>query len=132
MKIAGKYLLDANIVIAYLADDPVVKAALRGVEEAFLPCVVLGELHFGAHKSARAEQNLKRVEEFAAGLPILDCDAETARVFGELKNELRLRGRPIPDNDLWIAATARQHGLILVSRDAHFAHIVGFDVVAWN
>jgi len=128
----GRYLLDANIVIAYLADDPAVTDALSAVGEAYLSCVVLGELHFGARKSARAEQNLRRVEDFATGLPILGCDADTARVFGELKNELRLRGRPIPDNDLWIAATARQHGLILASRDAHFAHISDFDLVSWN
>jgi tRNA(fMet)-specific endonuclease VapC len=56
---------------------------------------------------------------------------ETARQYGEVKNRLRLKGRPLPENDVWIAALALQHDLILVTRDAHFQEVENLQPVAW-
>ncbi len=64
---------------------------------------------------------MARIDEFAAANVILSCDAETGRWYGEIKNDLRQKGRPIPENDLWIAALAMQHDLLLVTRDGHFS-----------
>ncbi|NOY42526.1 MAG: type II toxin-antitoxin system VapC family toxin, partial [Planctomycetes bacterium] len=58
-------------------------------------------------------------------------DDDTARVYGEIKTALRRKGRPIPDNDIWIAAVAIQHSLSLVSRDEHFANIERLSLVRW-
>jgi tRNA(fMet)-specific endonuclease VapC len=77
-------------------------------------------LCYGARRSGRVGANLARIDELVAGSTILVCDAETARQYGDVKNKLRLEGRPLPENDLWIAALALQHDLILVTRDAHF------------
>jgi tRNA(fMet)-specific endonuclease VapC len=63
--------------------------------------------------------------------PVLVCDVETARHYGRVRNELRRKGRPIPENDIWIAATARQHDLILVTRDPHFDEVEGLPIEAW-
>jgi tRNA(fMet)-specific endonuclease VapC len=59
------------------------------------------------------------------------CDAETAQQYGEVKNKLRLKGRPLPENDIWIAALALQHDLILVTHDAHFQEVESLRTAAW-
>ncbi|MBV6402470.1 MAG: Ribonuclease VapC2 [Anaerolineales bacterium] len=128
---SGKYLLDTNIVIALFADDASVKENLVKAEEIFLPSVALGEMFYGAHKSARAKENLTRIDEFASNNIILGCDVDTARVYGEIKDALRVKGHPIPENDIWIAAIAVQHNLTLISRDGHFSEIENLKIIAW-
>lgn len=57
--------------------------------------------------------------------------AETSQQYGKIKNGLRVKGRPIPENDIWIAAICKQHGLTLISRDEHFKEIDGLPITAW-
>ena len=128
---SGKYLLDTNIIIALLANESPAREGVAGADYVFASSVAIGELCFGARKSRRPQQNLARVEEFAASCPVLGCDTETGRRYGELKNALRLKGRPLPENDIWVAAIALQHGLTLVSRDAHFNHIDDLALAVW-
>lgn len=128
----GNFLLDTNIVIALFAGDAAVIAGLAAAEEVFIPAAVIGELFYGARKSGRPEENLRRIEEFAADNMILSCDADTARLYGEVKSSLQRKGRPIPENDIWIAATALQHDLILVSRDEHFEAVEWIRCVKWQ
>jgi tRNA(fMet)-specific endonuclease VapC len=127
----GRFLLDTNIVIALFADEAIVKDNLAQANEVFIPSIVIGELCFGARKSGRIGANLARVDELVAGSIILVCDAETARQYGEVKNKLRLKGRPLPENDVWIAALALQYALILVTRDAHFQEVKNLQTVVW-
>jgi tRNA(fMet)-specific endonuclease VapC len=128
---SGKVLMDTNIVIALFADEASIKKNLAKTEEVFIPNVVIGELFYGAHKSARSKENIARIEDLASSSVILGCDTETARIYGEVKNALRIKGHPIPENDIWIAAIAVQHNLTLVSRDSHFSEIDKLEVVAW-
>ncbi len=128
---SGSYLLDTNIVIALFADDDITKAALLKATEVFIPSIVIGELCYGARKSGRPQANLARIDELVTNSVILGCDADTSRHYGEVKNQLRLKGRPLPENDLWIAALAIQHDLIVVTRDAHFQEIEQLLVVRW-
>ena len=115
----GSYLLDTNIVIAMLAEERAVIQGLEMAEEVFLSSIVLGELYFGARKSSRSEANVARLDRLASNSTVLSCDIKTARYYGEVKDGLRRKGRPIPENDVWIAAVALQHGLTLVTRDGH-------------
>ena len=128
---SGKVLLDTNIVIALFADEASIKEQLAKTEEVFIPNVVIGELFYGAHKSTRSKENLARIEDLASSSVILGCDTETARIYGEVKNALRIKGHPIPENDIWIAAIAVQHNLTLISRDAHFSEIEKLEVIVW-
>ncbi len=128
---SGRYLLDTNIVIALFANELAIIQRLGEAEEVFTPSVVLGELYYGARKSKRVKENLMRMDEFAARSIVLGCDAETARRYGEVKNGLWQRGRPIPENDIWIAAIALQYDLTLVARDAHFGEVDGLKIEAW-
>jgi tRNA(fMet)-specific endonuclease VapC len=127
----GRFLLDTNIVIAIFATEATVQMELAKASEVFISSVVLGELYYGAYKSTRATDNLARIQEFAARNTVLGCDGETAQEYGIIKNQLRARGRPIPENDIWIAATARQHNLTLVTRDGHFGEVDGLGIEAW-
>lgn len=127
----GSVLLDTNIVIALLAGEQVVVGRAAQALHVYLSSIVIGELFFGAFRSGRVEANLARLEQFATGRVVLPCDRVTARHYGALKQDLRTQGRPIPENDLWIAAIARQCGLTLVSRDTHFTAIAGLNVEQW-
>lgn len=128
---SGSVLLDTNIVIGMFAKDQAVLARLTKTEHIFIPSIVLGELYFGAYKSAHPDQNIRRVEELAATSAILTCDAVTAARYGRIKKVLRDKGRPLPENDIWIAALAQQHNLAVVSRDQHFIEIEDLPVEAW-
>lgn len=128
---AGSYLLDTNVVIALLAGDAGVQDGLDTADEVFVPAVALGELFYGARKSGQVRENLVRIDALALNSAVLGIDTETARRYGAIKDALRTRGRPIPENDLWIAAIALQHELTLVSHDAHFSGIEGLRLAAW-
>ena len=128
---SGKYLLDTNIIIALFADDTVVKDQLGQADQVFVPSIVIGELYYGAHRSGHVKENLARIDEFAFNNVVLGCDTETARRYGEIKYTLQAKGRPIPENDIWIAAIALQHDLTLVTRDAHLGEIASLSTAAW-
>jgi tRNA(fMet)-specific endonuclease VapC len=128
---SGRYLLDTNIVIALFANDGSVVEQVRGAGEVFIPSVVIGELYYGARRSGRVEANTARVDEFATENVVLSCNVETAKWYGQIKDELRRRGRPIPENDIWVAALALQHDLTLVSRDEHFGQVQSLRAEAW-
>lgn len=129
---AGRYLLDTNILIALLAGEASVTGPVAQAALVFVPSIALGELFYGAQKSGRPTQNVQAVEALAAVVAVLSCGLETARRYGELKAKLRARGTPIPENDLWIAAVAAEHDLILVSRDRHFAALPEIGSVTWG
>jgi len=128
---SGRFLLDTNIVIAIFAKDSGVVDHLAQATEVFVPSIVLGGLFYGAHKSSQAHANIARIEEFAGDTVVLTCDAATGREYGRIKNDLRIRSRPIPENDIWIAAIAMQHGLTVVSRDDHFDEVSNLAVATW-
>jgi tRNA(fMet)-specific endonuclease VapC len=128
---SGRYLLDTNIIIALFANEASVVSNLAQADEVFIPSIALGELYYGARKSGRSQKNLERIEEFVLINAIIGCDANTARQYGEVKNKLRIKGRPLPENDVWIAALALQQGLMLVTRDAHFQEVESLQTVLW-
>lgn len=127
----GRYLLDTNAIIALFANEPQVEENLAHADEVFLPIIAIGELCYGARKSEQTAHNLQRIDEFAASNVVLGCDTNTARHYGEVKNNLRLKGRPIPENDIWIAALAIQYDLTLVTNDEHFQGIENLKAARW-
>ncbi len=127
----GRYLLDTNVIIALLTGEARIKKNLATVDEVFVPSVAIGELYYGARKSGRPDENLVRIDELVLINVVLVCDTETARRYGEIKNALRIKGRPLPENDIWIAAIARQHELTLVTRDTHFEQIDDLSMTMW-
>jgi len=126
-----RFLLDTNILIALFAREAGVIQQLQQAVVVILPCIAFGELYYGARKSNRVAANVERVDNLAAQNVVLNCDLETSQQYALIKEALRAKGRPLPENDIWIAALAVQHNLVLVTRDAHFDEIDGLQVVAW-
>lgn len=127
----GNYLLDTNAVIGLFRDDEGVASRIHDATSVTVSAITAGELFFGACRSDRPSQNFARIEEFLGSLAVLECTQETARVYGALKAALRAKGRPIPENDLWIASIARQHNLSVLTRDDHFLEIPDLPVETW-
>ena len=104
----------------------------RPTPEVLLPVFALGELYYGAQKSTQSPtRTAGRSTLFAGRVEIARRRYWHGYEFGRIKNELRLKGRMIPVNDLWIAALARQHDLTLVSRDRHFAEVENLRWEQW-
>lgn len=127
----GRYLLDTNIVIASLSSDTEVLQRIEDADEYFVSATVLGEMFYGALYSANLSKNLHRLEDFVSDAGFLCCDTNTARHYGQIKATLRQKGKPIPENDIWIAASAIQHSLILATRDLHFDNVDGLQLAWW-
>jgi len=127
----GKYLLDTNIVIGLFANTSEIAEKISHAVEIYVPCMVIGELCYGAEKSRRPEENLERIDDFSHSNIILKCDGNTARYYGATKDRLRKKGRPIPENDIWIAAIALQYDLILTTRDEHFREVENLKTEKW-
>src|SRR5215213_9653465 len=126
----GRFLLDTNIVITLINDEPAAVSRFAGII-AYVPLPVIGELDYGARSSTRAVENLERVERFVTSTSIVLPDRDTASWYGQVRHALRVKGRPLPENDMWIAALARQHDLTLVSRDAHFRDVDHLKLESW-
>jgi tRNA(fMet)-specific endonuclease VapC len=126
----GNLLLDTNAMIALIAGDSAFLAAIQGCTT-YAPIPALAELYYGAEKSSRVATNIEKLERYAAITVVLPLTEATARQWGKLRNELRLKGKPIPMNDIWIAATAVENNLPLLTRDAHFNHVDGLQTLSW-
>jgi tRNA(fMet)-specific endonuclease VapC len=125
----GKYLLDTNIIAFFQGDEASLKRV--GGADVYVPTIVVGELVYGALNADRQSSDLNRIYTFIDDAEILDCDIAVAEAYGAIKAAQRRKGRPLPENDLWIAATAQRHNLTLVTRDAHFQEIEGIAVASW-
>lgn len=131
MPAPGDRLLDTSIVVDHLRDVTGVAARLEAFPSLYLSTVALGELYLGAERSARPVENLAQVDQFAGLCVVLACETATARAYSSLKRALQRQGTPIPENDIWIAATAIQHGLTLATRDSHFSSVAGLSLDLW-
>lgn len=124
-------ILDTNAISA-IADNE--KAAVRIFSQAAsieLPVIVLGEYRFGIALSRRRGDYEKWLNELIASTRILPVDAATPDHYAQIRAELKKAGRPIPSNDLWIAALARQHRLPLMSQDGHFDAVQHLQRIGW-
>jgi tRNA(fMet)-specific endonuclease VapC len=126
------YLIDSSILIPSLRGDSAITARIASVPAGYVSSIVLGELYFGAYGSqTRQAAALQDITDIMQRLAVLVPDATTAQVYGRIKQELKGKGLFMPDNDLWIAATAMQYGITLAARDAHFDWIDGLSVEQW-
>lgn len=119
--------LDTNHAIAVLAGD---RGAIKAVEGFEQVCLLLGELRYGALNSSKAQANLSAIDGLVGQTSVLSADARTAEVYAEVRLDLKRRGRPIPENDVWIAALCLQHGAFLATSDSHFNEVAGLRLMA--
>ena len=110
---------------------PAAVAVVAQADAVYLPSIALGELYYGAFHAAAASTQYARVRHLESDSEVVHPDSSTAETYGRLKADLRAKGRMIPDNDLWIAALAIQHGLTVMTQDAHFSEVSGLLTIGW-
>lgn len=123
--------LDTNAYRALREGNSTLARAFRSSTDLGLPVVTLGELYFGIYNGARTDEELQKLNKFLASprLTILDMTTETARLFGEISTQLRRAGKPIQQNDVWIAALCKQYGFTLATADQGFDHVIGLELL---
>lgn len=121
-------ILDTSIVIDLFRGNAIIASRLDSVENICVPSTVAGELFYGAYKSANLTKHLMQIRFFLNNSKLLITDNITAEVYGKIKVALMQKGKPIPENDIWIAALSMQHELPLFSTDNHFAEIDGLNL----
>ena len=124
-------ILDTNAVSALLAGDEELAVVLDSDERHHLPVIVIGEYRYGLLRS-KYRQRLEPVLAtlIRESIP-LAIDLETTNHYARVRDELRSKGRPIPENNVWIAALARQHAEPVISRDEHFDAVDGLVRYSW-
>lgn len=115
-------LLDTVILVGYLRGNPTVKQRITTTTP-YISIISIGELYVGAYRSQSLERENQKISQLLEFVTVLVCDDTTAKHYAHIKHNLWRKGRPIPENDIWIAATALQYKLPLISRDAHFIEI---------
>lgn len=125
----GKLALDSNIAILILNRDSSIIDLLKWIGTYYLPITVCGELLYGAENSARADENLPKYKAFIHKSKILEINLPIAREYVVVRKKLRKLGRPIPENDIWIAATCKVNKIGLATRDQHFSYVSGLKTV---
>lgn len=118
-------LLDTSAYSALMRGHPLLRQSLREVSAVYLSVVVLGELRAGFRGGSRPAANEDRLRHFLAEprVHVLLVDEETSVRYGLLRHDLQRRGRALSLNDIWIAATAFQHGLKILTTDSGFREI---------
>jgi len=126
-------LPDTNAFTGLLLGNELVVHCLEHAEQIVVSPVVLGELQFGYRFGAKEKENLAFLEAFLAKpfVRVLCISEETASVYADIRLKLKKMGKPIPSNDLWIAAQAIEKGAVLISEDAHFSVITGLRLVEY-
>lgn len=124
-------ILDTNALSAIADGDQAAVRLFRDAASIELPAIVLGEYRFGIAQSRRRKEYEKWVAELIAATRVLPVDQETTSHYAEVRSELKKAGKPIPSNDLWIAAICRQHRLPLMTQDQHFDSVQGIKRTGW-
>lgn len=122
-----KVLIDTNIYVSFKRNDNSTVEAVRHLDYIGIDVTVLAELYSGFKYGKKEKQNRRELEHFinTSRVHLFHHDNITAEFYSDIYLNLRKKGQPIPTNDIWIAATAMQHGLALLTFDSHFSNIDG-------
>lgn len=124
-------ILDTNGLSAFADGDQRLQRVLMNAQELAIPVVVLGEYRFGSALSRMRARYEAWLAEMIAGCRVLRIEEATSAEYAEVRGGLKRARRPIPSNDVWIAALARQHGLGVLSRDSHFDSVPRVRRIGW-
>lgn len=124
-------ILDTNALLAWADGDTSLLEVLPRDRLWRIPVIVLGEFAFGIRRSRERVRLERWLDDVRKACVLCEVDADTALHYADIREELRAAATPIPENDIWIAALSRQHGLPLASRDSHFDRVRGLRRVSW-
>ncbi len=120
-----RIILDTSAYSAFLRGNPEIKLSIQQADEIFLNPIILGELFAGFAIGGNEKKNKALLQEFLSSprVKVIDVDEETSERYATIINYLRKKGAPIPANDIWIAASAMQYGLKVLTTDSHYLKI---------
>lgn len=120
-----RIILDTSAYAAFLRGNPEITRAVQEADEIFLNPVVLGELIAGFIMGKSEKKNRAILKDFLSSprAKVVEIDEETSERYAAILGYLRTKGTPIPTNDLWIAASAMQHGLKILTTDKHYLEV---------
>jgi len=121
-------LIDTNVIIRFLKGVTELFPLFDDMEKICVSWISVGELMYGAELSSKKEFNKPHYRTFCEMMQVINSDQEIADCYGVIKAQLKNDGHPIPENDIWIAATAVARDLTLVTADRHFSFIKNLDV----
>lgn len=127
----AKMIVDTNALSAAADGDPAVVSILARADQMAIPVIVLGEYRYGIAQSKRRTSYEGWLTGLLQDCYVLDITEATTQYYAEIILELKRKGKPIPTNDLWIAALCRQHSLPLLSRDRHFEFVGQIKRIGW-
>jgi tRNA(fMet)-specific endonuclease VapC len=116
-------IIDTNIITKMLDGDPIAIDIMNKVSIHYTSVIVAGELYFAAFNSSRREKNLKAFQNALSYITVIPIDGAVCMSYAEIKLSLRKKGRPVPENDIWIAACAHAYDLSVATLDSHFSEI---------
>ncbi|MDP8287961.1 MAG: type II toxin-antitoxin system VapC family toxin [Candidatus Electryonea clarkiae] len=124
-------MIDTNIYSYALKGDDGVVEVLKKSEQIGISVISIGELLSGFKGGGREQKNREELGIFidSPRVVVHSVDEDTSEFYAEILNNLREIGRPVPTNDIWIAAVAFQNGLKLFTKDIHFKAIAGLSLV---
>lgn len=122
---SGKIILDTSAYSAFLKGNSEIRLSLQKADEVFFNPIILGELLAGFSIGSHTNKNKAILSEFlaTARIKLVEIDAETSERYAVIAKHLREQSSPIPTNDLWIAASAMQHGLKVLTTDKHYLKV---------
>ena len=124
-------ILDTNALSAVLDGESDIATIAASPGPFWIPAIVIGEYRFGLLSSKKRRRLESYFQQLVSKCTVLKVDQYTAEIYAQIRFELKQKGRPLPDNDIWIAALARQHNLSLVTRDSHFDVVDGIRRMSW-
>ena len=113
-------LIDTNVIIRFFKGETELFSLFDDVENLYISSISVGELMYGAELSKKSEFNRDNYFCFCEQMKVLYPDLEVARSYGKIKASLKVKGKPIPENDIWIAATCHAADLTLITADSDF------------
>ena len=124
-------ILDTNALSAFAKGNPRIRELIVDAAGPFLPVVVLGEYRFGLMNTRDRDRRVAWLLGLTRHWTVLEILAETSIRYAEIRQHLKEQATPIPSNDAWIAALARQHRLPVLSNDAHFDAVPGIQRIGF-
>ena len=125
-------MIDTNAYAEFKKGNPEAVEIIRKAGNIIVSSIVIGELLAGFKIGTKEHKNIKELTQFLDSRRVVSTsiDSATSEEYGKIFKELRMKGKPAPTNDIWIAASARQLNLPIFSYDRHFKAIENIRVIA--
>ena len=125
------YLFDTNIIIGLLKKDEIIVLKMGDIKELNISVITIGEMLYGANNSNNAAANSALYKEFFKCCNVMNITEKTAGHYADIRYALKTKGNPIPENDIWIAAIAKENNMTIVTRDKHLNMVEFIKTEEW-